>query len=319
MVKYGVYALVIRPIFVLCMVSALTCAQFAKATHPSCEDVKLQVLGSGGPEIDDGLASSSYLIWIKDQASILVDAGGGSSLNFERTGAKFNDIRAILLTHLHVDHSVDLPVYIKAGYFTDRKKNLSVLGPSRGGNFPSTEDFVAALFSEQGEESLSSVYPYLSDNFQRAESTDFLIKAESLPDTKKVWQHSITNQLKVSAVSVKHGQIPAIAWRVDYRGCSISFSGDMNGSSGNLELLAKNSDWLVAHNAIAENAGEVAKKLHMTPSKIGIIADDAKVQNLVLSHFMNRSIHKKKQSLQQIKKRYQGNIYFSDDLQTYNL
>jgi len=75
--------------------------------------MRLQVLGSGGLEINDGLASSSYLVWIDNKATILIDAGGGCSLNFEKSGANFNDLKVILLTHLHVDHSVELPVYIK--------------------------------------------------------------------------------------------------------------------------------------------------------------------------------------------------------------
>jgi len=46
------------------------------------EDVAVQVLGSGGPELQDRRASSSYLIWQDGQARVLVDAGGGSALRF---------------------------------------------------------------------------------------------------------------------------------------------------------------------------------------------------------------------------------------------
>jgi len=290
----------------------------------SCRHVKLQVLGSGGPEIDDGLASSSYLIWVDNKASILIDAGGGSSLNFEKSGGNFNDLKAILLTHLHVDHSVELPVYIKAGYFSNRETFLSVLGPNEGGDFPSTTAFVKALFDDRNKNKLTSVYPYLSDNLYQQSSTDFLITAESYPynnkrEDSKVWISNLTDDLNVEAIQVNHGKIPAIAWRVNYKKCSISFSGDMNGTSGNLERLAKNSDWLVAHNAVPENAGRIAKFLHMPPSKIGEIANNAKVKNLVLSHFMNRTNSKKSQTVQLIKEKYKGNVYLSKDLQIFDL
>ena len=32
------------------------------------QNIKLQVLGSGGPELTDGRVSSSHLIWVNDQA-----------------------------------------------------------------------------------------------------------------------------------------------------------------------------------------------------------------------------------------------------------
>ena len=307
------WLLVISNIFILV-------ACHASENKPSnCEGVKLQVLGSGGPEIDDGLASSSTLIWINNKAKILVDAGGGSSLNFEKSGAKFNDLSAVLLTHLHVDHSVALPVYIKAGYFSGRESQLPIFGPNKGGDFPSTNTFLTALLDDRTEGELNSVYPYLSDNIYKQASTDFLVKGLSYPKNKKHWVTQINHDLTITGVKVNHGEIPALAWRVDYKNCSISFSGDMNGSSGNLDGLAKNSDWLVANNAIPEDAGRIAKFLHMTPSQIGKTASNAKVKNLVLSHFMNRTKNKKNESVKIIRQEYKGNIYLSDDLKIFDL
>lgn len=39
--------------------------------------IALQVLGSGGPELQDKRASSSYLIWQDGKARVLIDSGGG--------------------------------------------------------------------------------------------------------------------------------------------------------------------------------------------------------------------------------------------------
>lgn len=276
----------------------------------NCKAVKLQVLGAGGPEINDGMASSSFIIWINGKAGIMVDAGGGSSLNFEKSGADFNDLDAILLTHLHVDHSVAVPVYVKAGYFSGRDSNLPLLGPDAGGDFPSTVDFTRSLFSDQQK----SVYPYLSDNFRQQPSTDFLIKPQNVNPEGKVWHRKLSEKLSVSAINVIHGAVPAIAWRVDYGQCSITFSGDMNGSSGNLQQLALNSNLLVANNAIPEDAGRIAKFLHMTPLTIGKIAKKAKVKKLLLAHFMLRTKDVIPETLKIIRKNYQGEIIIASDL-----
>ncbi len=270
----------------------------------NCNNFKLQILGAGGPEINDGLASSSYLVWINNKARILIDAGGGSSFNFEKSGAKFNDLYAVLLSHLHVDHSAALPIYLKAGYFTKRESNLALFGTTAGGDFPSTNEFLSALISDKQK----SVYPYLSDNLFQEATTDFLIIPESIIAKDTIWSKKLTTDITIKSISVNHGSIPALAWRVDYNHCSITFSGDMNGSSNNLQKLANNTNILVAHNAIPENAFSVAKRLHMTPSKIGQIAKEAKVKKLILSHFMRRTINKKNETKTLIRKMYQGNI-----------
>ena len=61
--------------------------------------VWLQVLGSGGPELDDGRASASYLVWRDGKARLLIDMGGGSAQRFEESGANLNDLDVILFTH----------------------------------------------------------------------------------------------------------------------------------------------------------------------------------------------------------------------------
>ena len=110
----------------------LTTASLVQASHQCAADrVSLQVLGSGGPEFTDNRASSSYLISLDNRARILIDAGAGSGINFEKSGAKIQNLDAILFTHLHVDHSADLPAFIKASFFTPRRSDLQVIRPGR--------------------------------------------------------------------------------------------------------------------------------------------------------------------------------------------
>ena len=75
--------------------------------------VELLVLGSGGPELD-ARASTSYLLFIDNKAKLIIDMGSGSMLGFEKSDARLEDVDAVVLTHLHIDHSVDLPSYVKA-------------------------------------------------------------------------------------------------------------------------------------------------------------------------------------------------------------
>ena len=56
------------------------------------QGIAVQVLGSGGPELQDKRASSSYLVWEDGQARVLVDAGGGSALRFGESGATMSHL-----------------------------------------------------------------------------------------------------------------------------------------------------------------------------------------------------------------------------------
>ena len=250
----------------------------------ACQNVSVQVLGSGGPELDDGRTSSAYLVWVDNKARVLVDAGSGSSVQFGAAGASFESLDAILLSHLHTDHSADLPSFVKGGYFTNREKNLWVIGPDGNDAMPSTNAYVSSLVGEEG------VFKYLSSYTIHGQD-DYTLSAKSVADAtlEKPFEYDVNNSISVEAMTVNHGPIPTLAWKIKANGCVAVFSGDTNDEQGNLARFAKNADLLVLHNAIDDNAGRVAKNLHMTPTQIIDIAAKSKAKRILLSHIMKRS------------------------------
>ena len=86
------------------------------------------------------------------------------------------------------------------------------------------------------------------------------------------------------------------------------------GEGEGLVRLAKNADLFLAHNAVPEGAVGIERRLHMPPSVIGQIAEDAKVKRLVLSHRMLRTLGKEDQTQSEIKRRYLGPVVFANDL-----
>ena len=100
------------------------------AVAQSCtgNPVAVQVLGSGAPGFVKDRANTSYLLWVGSQAKILVDAGGGAYVRFGQAQAKFSDLSMILVSHLHPDHSSDLPGVLWSGRNT-RNDMLPIAGP----------------------------------------------------------------------------------------------------------------------------------------------------------------------------------------------
>jgi ribonuclease BN (tRNA processing enzyme) len=277
-----------------------TCAQ---------SQVSLQVLGSGGPELDDGRASSSYLIWHQGKAKVLLDVGAGSSINFGLTKARFTDLEAILLSHLHVDHSADLPAFAKGAYFSEHQHDLTVFGPAANHLMPATSDYVERLIGDTG------AFAYLSDFLEPSTQAGFKIVPIDVPLIKhKISTFQLSEAISAQSIVVHHGPVPAIAWRVNVAGCSLSFSGDMSNQYQSLSGLAKHSDLLIMHNAIPEEAKGVARALHMPPSEIGKIAKQAKAKKVLLSHFMNRTNKRQKETLNTIAKHYSAEVLLAKDL-----
>ena len=275
--------------------------------------IHLQVLGSGGPELDDERASSGYLVWQDGRARVLVDMGAGSLLRFEQAGARIEDIEAILLTHLHVDHSADLPALVKASFFSERSTDLPVYGPTGNRRMPATGAFVQALFGDD-----NGAWRYLGSYLTGEEA--YRLRAVDVPAEGKESQRVMDRDgLRLTAVPVHHGPIPALAWRVDIGDRALVFSGDMNGDNHTLEGLAAGADLLVAHHAIPEEARGAARNLHMPPSVIGRIAGEAGVKQLVLSHRMRRTLGREAESERYIRRHYAGPLAFAEDGQCFSL
>jgi ribonuclease BN (tRNA processing enzyme) len=297
---------------VLALAGLLHCCAFLPpAAAQSCgeQGVALQVLGSGGPELEDKRASSSYLVWENGQPRVLVDAGGGSALRFGESGARMSQLDVILFSHFHVDHSGDFAALIKSSWFEDRSRPLPIYGPPGNDFMPSTTEFVSDLFGDK-----HGAYRYLSELLAPDQQGSYKMQPHNVVASSVPVPVFRTGDLAASAVRVIHGAVPALAWRVEVAGKVIVFSGDTNGNDIGLIRLAANADIFVAHNAVPEGVVGIERRLHMPPSVIGQIAADAHVKSLVLSHRMLRTLGKEDQTQSEIRKRYSGPLAFANDL-----
>ena len=274
----------------------------------------VQVLGSGGPELQDKRASTSYLIWEDGRARVMVDAGGGSALRFGESGAQMSQVDVFLFSHFHIDHSGDFPALIFSSWFEDRTRPLPVFGPPRNEFMPSTTEFVHDLFGDP-----HGAWRYLSELVEPGEGGSYQLQPHNVAAGSMPVLVGHIGDITLYAVRVIHGAFPALAWRVEMGGKRIAFSGDTNGEGEGLTQLAMNADLFVAHNAVPEGATGVERRLHMPPSVIGITAANAHVRQLVLSHRMLRTLGKENETRTEIQRRYSGPISFANDLDCFSI
>ena len=283
----------------------------AKAQSCGATGLAVQVLGSGGPEMQDKRASTSYLIWDRGKARVIVDAGGGSALRFGESGAHISQLDVFLFSHFHIDHSGDFPALVFSSWFGDRTRPLPIYGPSGNQYMPSTTEFVHDLFSDP-----HGAWRYLSDMVEPNPQGTYQLQPHDVAPSPAPVLVLRNAGMALYAVSVVHGAFPALAWRVDIGGKRIVFSGDTNGDGAGLTQLATNADLFIAHNAVPEDATGVERRLHMPPSVIGTTAANAHVHQLVLSHRMLRTLgpEKQQQTQAEIRRSYSGPLQFANDL-----
>jgi len=280
-----------------------------KAQSCGSTGLAVQVLGSGGPESQDKRASTSYLIWDHGTPRVIVDAGGGSALRFGESGAQMSQVDVVLFSHFHVDHSGGFPALVFSSWFEDRKRRLPVYGPPGNDFMPSTIEFVRDLFSEP-----HGAWRYLSELVEPGAGGSYTLEPHNVVAGSKPLLVLRNSNMALYAVRVIHGGFPALAWRVEMDGKRIVFSGDTNGEGDGLTQLALDADLFVAHNAVPEGATGVERRLHMPPSVIGMIAANAHVKQVILSHRMLRTLGRESETEAEIRRRFSGPVAFANDL-----
>jgi len=293
---------------------SMATSAFAGDGNTQCalaEGLTLQVLGSGGPIADDGRASTAYLLWVNGLSRFQIDAGGGSFVRFGQTGARFEDLSHIAISHFHTDHSTDLVALLKSGYFSNRRRGLSISGPAGGGDYPGMGTYLDRMIGPE-----NGAYAYLAGYLDGSAG---LVELEWGEIDSKIEKASLVytdpgDEIEITAMGVPHGPVPALAYRIRIGRQSIVFAGDHNGGSKALVDFAREVDILVMHLPVPEGTVGVGRKLHAPPGVIGDIAASTGARKLVLSHFMARSLKNMETSLAEIRSRYTGSLVIADDL-----
>ncbi|TWB38105.1 MBL fold metallo-hydrolase [Nitrospirillum pindoramense] len=295
--------------------SAAAQAPAAEAPVTCKSGIALQLLGSGGPISDDGRASSGAVIWIDGKARLLIDAGGGTYLRYGQSGARLEDLDFIGISHFHTDHVADLPAILKGAYFLSGNHEVQLVGPSGDANFPSMTTFFDREFGRG-----HGAFEYLSGLSNASDGLQLAVHPSDVnvasPGATRVWQG---DGVTVYAFGIPHGDVPALAFRIETPQGVIVLSADQNGSRKEFVDFARGADILMMPAAIDDDADAQSRFLHATPTIVGKIAAAVNPKMLVLDHFMGRSLRDKDKNVGVIRQFYTGPVYAGRDLSCFPL
>ena len=215
------------------------------------KSMKLTILGNNGPYPAAGGACSGYLLR-EGNTNILIDCGNGVLSNLQKF-VPLEELDAIILTHLHSDHISDMMVLKYAVQIKKKRgrfdKNLSVYAPA-----------------EPAEE------------YKRLDVKDAF-------DLKPITEDLVLDigGIKVTFAEMKH---PSLDFAVSFQhhGKSFVFSGDTSWTE-NILSFAKNAHMLMLDAGLFAREKTSSNVPHLTAEECGIIASNATVGQLLLTHF----------------------------------
>ena len=286
---------------------AVLVAAPAFGEEPAPSSLSVLVLGSGGPRVSKR-ASAGNLLLVDGKARVLIDAGPGTFVRAGESGEDLSALDTVLLTHLHVDHSAELPAFVKTRALDGKGRiHMRVLGPTGSALFPSTVAFVDGLFGPAG------LYRYLRDF-----GAEMRVSGENIPAKLGAGPRTVKlpGDLSVTAQAIHHGDTPALAFRIAAGGQSVVFAGDIDPSGlASLAQLAKGADLLVVSCAVLDPPGSPPGlyERHSPPGRLGKTAQAAGVRALLLTHLPPAVEVKEAEVLASVQSAFRGQVTFATD------
>ena len=274
--------------------------------------MQLTLLGTGCPQVDCGRYGPANLVRVGGQ-SFLVDCGSGVTQRLLGAGTNGAALDAVLLTHLHSDHVVDLFQLVISSWHQGRDRPQRVFGPA---GTQRMVDAMLAMWKPEYEQRIAH---------ERRPSTRALEVEVTEFDEGVLWQQ---DGVRISAVAVRHQPVKfAYGFVVEAEGQRLVFSGD---TAYCPELIAagRGADVLVhecfLHHAMKVTPSRTAEGLaavasyHTLSHEVGKVATAMAARCLVLNHFVPVKFDRAA-LLGEVRRDYSGPIVIGEDLMNLDL
>jgi ribonuclease BN (tRNA processing enzyme) len=215
--------------------------------------MELTVLGTAGTWPGPGGATSGFLVQ-HDGFNLWVDAGTGTLSRLQHH-ISVSDIHAVLVTHAHPDHFVDLYSCFYARHYGELGADgLPLLCP---------EDFYdhfGGLVSEDGR--------------------DVAAEAFAVRPTKPGTSADL-GPFRVEAFEMAHVGVAALGFRIEAEGASLAYTGD-TGPSDDVVKMARDVDVFLSEATWQDQANLLP--FHLSARQAGEHAERAGARRLLLTH-----------------------------------
>jgi len=225
--------------------------------HKIADSLELILLGTGTCVPTGRRGPSAYAILHDDQV-ILLEMGGGCLEKLARAGVSYLQVDTVILSHFHVDHTSELPLFLFANNYGEtapRDRDLTILGP------PGLDDFLGRL---------ENLYRWVAPKEYKIN----LLQGEGT--------FSLPGNIGVKTITAEHDRGNALSIRLETPGKSLTYSGDTGYHEG-IVSLAKETDLLLIECSHSEGREDKVEG-HLTPLSSARIAKKSRAKKTVLTH-----------------------------------
>jgi ribonuclease BN (tRNA processing enzyme) len=246
--------------------------------------MKLTLLGTGGPLPDPTRHGSATVLQIGD-TRLLFDTGRGAVLQLVRAGIPVESVHPVFITHHHCDHIGDLGDVILTGWLQGRRRKLRVFGP------PGTASIVAALLDQvYGKDIAFRSHSEPAMSWAPVETTEVIRGLVHDGGHWRVFAEVVVHGHGLDLPEAFKRRWVCLGYRVEAEGKVVAISGDSVACEG-LDRLARDADvlvqccYLARAELVTPSFIRLARETIACADTVGMIARQARVKKLVLTHF----------------------------------
>ena len=256
-----------------------------------CRISEVILLGTGVTIPSKDRNAPGVLANLDDGTLFLFDCGNGILRQIAKADVDFSKIDKIFITHLHLDHTSDLGILVKANWLQGRQNTLNIYGPH------GTKQMCDLFFSK--------TYPYLEGVIPLS-----ITDVKPGPVVKN-------DRWSISCFPLTHG-VSSLAYKVETEENVIVVCGDTYSPVEGLSNFSKNADLLI-HEVSFPDDYPYDKKDHTKPAPLGKEAEESGVKTLVITHMYPACEGKEEQIVKSIKESYTGEVIIGEDLMAISL
>ena len=269
--------------------------------------MKLIFLGTSAAQPTENRGLSCVCLE-KDGEILMFDAGEAAQISYLKSGLGWNKEMKIFVTHLHGDHCIGLLGLLQTMTMQHRIEPLEIYGPA------GIEEFIAANIKilnfglsfpvmittvREGKIFESKLYSIYACKANHSITTySYLFEEKDKPGrfnigkakALEIPEGKLWNQLQ-NGMEIKIGEktiFPEQVLGEKRPGKKIGISGDTMPTK-ELEKFFKDCDYLVFDSTFLDEIKERAEETcHSTAKQAAVLGKNAKVKNLILTHFSAR-------------------------------
>src|SRR5215470_17714931 len=275
--------------------------------------MKVTLLGTGCPQCDPDRLGPASLVQ-HGSRQLLIDVGSGATQRLISAGSSGRALDAVLLTHLHSDHIVDLFQLVISSWHQGRNRPQRIYGPEGTRRFV---DGLMALWRPELEQRIAHEL--------RPSTAALEVEVVEIGAGEVLRLDDVT----VHAVVVDHFPVKrAFGFVVEAGARRAVFSGD-TAPCPTLGAAANGADLLVhecfIHGIMRPEPGVRTEqgltnvaRYHTASSELGRIAAEARVRCLMLTHFVPTKFDRDA-VLAEVRRDYRGPVLIGEDLMSVDL